>query len=179
MLSRLQQHHDSQISRPVPWAIQHSLRLLVAGVIFASLQAVAFSQVEPRFQPDGAPGENLAPGADGGPFAQAATEEADAAADDDETALSEKDDSPRSQKNLDNIDFRVPISRSKQTAWQKIELAVEGRDWGDVLPDGRRLEHRSEAKEPIVSAGSERPSPRATCSRQPRDDRSTFLDQSL
>ncbi len=133
MLSRLQQHHDSQISRPVPWAIQHSLRLLVAGVIFASLQAVAFSQVEPRFQPDGAPGENLAPGADGGPFAQAATEEADAAADDDETALSEKDDSPRSQKNLDNIDFRVPISRSKQTAWQKIELAVEGRDWGDVL----------------------------------------------
>lgn len=59
---------------------------------------------------------------------------------------------------------------------------------------GRRRLHRSgcddaavwsklkplpEAKEPIAPAGSERPSPRATCSRQPRDDRSTFLDQPL
>ncbi len=139
MLSRLRQHHKSQISRPVPWAIQHSLQrcslqLFVAGVIFASLQTLAFSQVEPGFRPDGAPGENLAPGADGERFAQAATEEADVAAEEEnETTPPENDDDPRSQKNLDNIDFRAPINRSKQTVWQKIERAAQGRDWNDVL----------------------------------------------
>ena len=134
MLSQLRQHHDSQISRPVPWATQHSLPLLLTAMSFLSLPAVAFSQLDPRFQPDGAPGENLAPGAAGERFAQAATEEADNAAEaaDDITPL-DKDDAPRLQRNLDNIDFRAPVIRSKQAVWHKIERAVQGRDWGEVL----------------------------------------------
>ncbi len=120
--------------------MQYSLPLLLAGVMFGSLPAVAFSQVEPAFQPDGAPGENLAPGAVGEPFAQAATEEADVAAEEevaaeeaDDTTPPEDADDPRSQRNLDNIDFRAPIIRSKQAAWQKIEHAAEGRGWDEVL----------------------------------------------
>ncbi len=134
VLSQLRQHHDSQISRPVPWATQHSLPLLLTAMSFLSLPAVAFSQLDPRFQPDGAPGENLAPGAAGERFAQAATEEADNAAEaaDDITPL-DKDDAPRLQRNLDNIDFRAPVIRSKQAVWQKIERAVQERDWGEVL----------------------------------------------
>ena len=134
MLSQLRQHHDPQISRPVPWATQHSLPLLLTAMSFLSLPAVAFSQLDPRFQPDGAPGENLAPGAAGERFAQAATEEADNAAEaaDDITPL-DKDDAPRLQRNLDNIDFRAPVIRSKQAVWHKIERAVQGRDWGEVL----------------------------------------------
>ena len=134
MLSQLRQYHDLQISQPVPWVTQHSLPLLLTAMIFLSLPAIAYSQVEPRFQPDGAPGENLAPGAAGERFAQAATEEAD---NDEEAAdnitPSDKDDASRLQRNLDNIDFRAPVIRSKQAVWQKIERAVQGRDWGEVL----------------------------------------------
>lgn len=124
------------------------MQLLVAFSVLASLPTIVHCQQQPRLQPDGAPGENLAPNADEKRFAQvekpegAEADEAEPAADQvveegDSDPQAEDEDNPRSQQNLDNIDFRAPINRSRQTAWQKIERAAQGRDWNDVL---RRLD---------------------------------------
>lgn len=97
-----------------------------------------------RRVPDGAPGENgnLAPGANR--FAQvgkiqAGPIETVEAAEDENAETAEQDDTsidgddPRSRRNLDSIDFRAPINRTKQNLWQKIEQAADGRDWTQVL----------------------------------------------
>ena len=128
--------------------MQNAVPFLVAAFVFLSPPTIVFCQDLPRFRPDGAPGENLAPDTDGERFAQAGNDkEAEPNAtkptanevdeDDDPEPQVEDEDDPRSQRNLDNIDFRAPINRARQAAWQKIERAVQGRDWDDVL---RRLD---------------------------------------
>lgn len=122
------------------------MQLLVAFSALSSLPTIVLCQQQPPLKPDGAPGENLAPNANENRFAQVEKSEeaeADEAASDevfeegDSDPQVEDEDDPRSQRNLDNIDFRAPINRSRQTAWQKIERAAQGRDWNDVL---RRLD---------------------------------------
>jgi outer membrane protein assembly factor BamB len=140
--SQDQQHLDTLTRRPFRLAIRYAMQLLVAFSALSNFQTIVLCQEQPRPQPDGAPGENVAPNADEKRFAQVGKdEETEAAeADDDEVVeegdsdpQTEDEDDPRSQQNLDNIDFRAPINRAKQTAWQKIERAAQGRDWDEVL----------------------------------------------
>ncbi|MGZ0165911.1 MAG: outer membrane protein assembly factor BamB family protein [Planctomycetales bacterium] len=144
MTSQAQQHLDTLTRRPFRLSIRYAMQLLVAFSALSSLPTIALCQEQPRLQPDGAPGENLAPNGGEERFAQveepkeAEADEAKPAADEvfeegDADPQAEDEDDPRSQRNLDNIDFRAPINRAKQTAWQKIERAAQGRDWNDVL----------------------------------------------
>ena len=148
MISQDQQHLDRATRQPFRSVIRYALSFLVAFSVLSSLPAIVLCQGLPRLQPDGAPGENLAPGADGERFAQvekdkeadadAAEPAADEVNEEDDNEPADEDD-PRSRRNLDNIDFRAPINRARQTAWQKIERAVQGRDWDDVLQRLDRL----------------------------------------
>ena len=146
-----QQNSDVISGRTFRFSARLARQLLLLTFVLLSCQASARCQIQPdriqqqtqpELRPDGAPGENSAPGADGERFAQvgddkeaAEPEAADAVevfAEENSEPADDSDD-PRSQRNLDNIDFRAPINRSKQTVWQKIERAAEGRGWDEVL----------------------------------------------
>jgi outer membrane protein assembly factor BamB len=148
--SQDQQHHGSLTRRPIRLAMRQSLQLLIAFAIFANFQTLAHCQVQPRQQPDGAPGENLAPNDGGERFAQVGKDKeendeaevepaTDEVSEEENSEPAEDADDPRSQRNLDNIDFRAPINRSKQNTWQKIEKAAAGRGWDEVMQRLDRL----------------------------------------
>lgn len=145
-----QQHPDYWNRCPIRLAMRQPVHLLIAFAIFANFQTLGLCQVQPRFQPDGAPGENVSPNDDDERFAQVGKGEAGNDKADEERAADEvfeegsseqveDADDPRSQRNLDNIDFRAPINRSKQNTWQKIEKAAEGRGWDEVMQRLERL----------------------------------------
>ncbi len=151
MTSQDPQHLDRVTRRSFRSVVRNAVPFLIAASFFLSFPALVLCQELPRFQPDGAPGENVAPVVPGERFAQVGKDNEDKEAapgaaepaedepgeDDDSEPQVEDEDDPRSQQNLDNIDFRAPINRARQAAWQKIERAVQGRDWDDVL---RRLD---------------------------------------
>ncbi len=144
---RNQQHHDSAVRQSVRSAAWQLVRLSLAFVLLMSIKSTAWPAPPVETPPDGAPGENLELGEKADGFAQVAKGKAEpneaddvvpvrkAEADDESEPddANEDDDDPRSRKNLDSIDFRAPINRSKQSVWQKMERAAEGRDWSQVL----------------------------------------------
>lgn len=151
-------HPATSNSQPVRVAVWPAVPLFLAIVLLATLQTATRSEPPTGDRSDGAPGENRAPGEVVLPgqladrFAQVGKDEDepkdgdiaevendkpapdDAEVDDaalDDAAVDEAD--PRNRRNLDNIDFRAPINRTKQAVWQKIEQAAQGRDWKQVL----------------------------------------------
>lgn len=131
----LQQHHHSPISQLHRVAVWCRVWLLLPVLLVLSQPDTAHAAPPPRFQPDGAPGENLAPGEAVDRLAQVEKDQAEPAEDEviAEEAEPVPEDDPRASQNLDNIDFRAPINRSKQNTWQKIEQAAQGGDWKQVL----------------------------------------------
>ena len=122
-------------------AIWHAVSLCTAIVLLVGLLPATHAEPPTEVRPDGAPGENGFADDAVGQFAQVPEkvaesndEEAVEAVEADARDKSEDDGGePLSKRHLDNIDFRTPINRAKQTAWQKIEQAAEGRDWSEVL----------------------------------------------
>ncbi|NQV24389.1 MAG: PQQ-binding-like beta-propeller repeat protein [Rhodopirellula sp.] len=147
MPSQNRQHHLSLISRLIQLATRNTVRLLMAVMFLMSLQTTARCQIQLPLQPDGAPGENVTPDDDDKRFAQvgkgaAGKDQTEAAkgnvskdedVEEEDTETNEDEGDPRSRRNLDSIDFRAPINRSKQTAWQKIERAAQGQNWNEAL----------------------------------------------
>ena len=139
-------HYDLSAHQPVRAAAWQAMRLLVVIVFLVTPPSMVRSAPPSRTLTDGAPGENTAPDEPADRFAQVGKDQAEPIKDDDAPPVAEADpedlepeeasenaDDPRSRRNLDSIDFRAPINRSKQIAWQKIEQAAAGRDWNQVL----------------------------------------------